>query len=189
MPCSCATLLVPVDREPMLTSDQINELHRLYISERWPIRKIERHLKLGWKTIKEYLETPAQGAATRERRSKLDPFKAMIAECLEKDPSVTAALFFERIKDQRYSGGHAILQEYVRKVRPQPESKRAFVRMEPFDGERFEVDWVHFDVLNYRSSEPRCQPRPTAGAMASVRLCRANWTEKIPIDFVAISSR
>jgi transposase len=133
----------------MLTSDQINELHRLYVSERWPIRKIERHLKLGWKTIKKYLETPAQGPATRERRSKLDPFKAMVAECLEKDPSVTAALIFQRIKDQGYSGGHAILQEYVRKVRPQPESKRAFVRMEPFAGERFEVDWAHFDVLNY----------------------------------------
>jgi len=133
----------------MLTSDQINELHRLYVSERWPIRKIERHLKLGWKTIKKYLETPAQGPVTRERGSKLDPFKAVIAECLEKDPRVTAALIFQRIKDQGYSGGHAILQEYVRKVRPQPESKRAFVRMEPFAGERFEVDWAHFDVLNY----------------------------------------
>jgi hypothetical protein len=29
---------------------------------------------------------------------------------------------FQRIKDQGYSGGHAILQEYVRKVRPQPAS-------------------------------------------------------------------
>ena len=36
----------------MLTSDQINELHRLYVSEKWPIRKLERHLKMGWKTIK-----------------------------------------------------------------------------------------------------------------------------------------
>jgi len=114
----------------MLTSDQINDLHRLYVSEKWPIRKIERHLNMGWKTIKKYLETPAQGAVTRERRSKLDPFKAMIAECLEKDPRVTAALIFQRIKDQGYSGGHAILQEYVRKVRPEPETKRAFVRMQ-----------------------------------------------------------
>ncbi len=133
----------------MLTSDQINELHRLYVSEKWPIRKIERHLNMGWKTIKKYLDTPAQGTATRERRSKLDPFKAVIAECLEKDPRVTAALIFQRIKDLGYSGGHAILQEYVRKVRPLPESKRAFVRMEPFAGERFEVDWAHFESLNY----------------------------------------
>lgn len=133
----------------MLTSDQINELYRLYVSEKWPIRKIERHLNMGWKTIRKYLDKPAPGAVRRERQSKLDPFKAVIAECLEKDCRVTAALILQRIRDLGYSGGHAILQEYVRKVRPRPESKRAFVRMEPFAGERFEVDWAHFDVLNY----------------------------------------
>ncbi len=133
----------------MLTSDQINDLHRLYVSEKWPIRKIERHLNMGWRTIRKYLDAPAQGAAPRQRQSKLDPFKTVIAECLEKDPRVTAALILQRINDLGYSGGHAILQEYVRKVRPQPQSRRAFVRVEPFAGERFEVDWAHFDVLNY----------------------------------------
>src|SRR3954452_18194080 len=113
----------------MLRSDQINDLHRLYVSEKWPIRKIERHLNMGWKTIRKYLDTPAQGAVWRERQSKLDPFKAVIAECLEKDSRVTGALTLQRIRDLGYNGGHAILQEYARKVRPQPESKRAFVRM------------------------------------------------------------
>jgi hypothetical protein len=41
----------------MLTSDQINDLHRLYWSEHWPIRKIERHLNMGWKTIRKYLDS------------------------------------------------------------------------------------------------------------------------------------
>ena len=27
--------------EPMLTTEQINDLHRLYWSEHWPIRKID----------------------------------------------------------------------------------------------------------------------------------------------------
>jgi transposase len=105
--------------------------------------------KWAWKTIKKYLDAPGQEAAPRQRQSKLDAFKAVIAECLEKDPLVTAALILQRIKDLGYSGGHAILQEYVAKVRPQPASKRAFVRIEPFAGERFEVDWAHFDTLNY----------------------------------------
>ena len=39
----------------MLTTDQINELHRLYWSESWPIRKIERHLRMSWRTIKKYV--------------------------------------------------------------------------------------------------------------------------------------
>ena len=134
----------------MLTSDQINELHRLYVSERWPVRKIERHLNMGWKTIRKYLDAPAQGVTPRQRQSKLDPFKAVIAECLEKDPRITAALILRRIEDLGYSGGHSILQEYVHKARPGAITKRAFVRMEPLAGERLEVDWAHFDTLEYR---------------------------------------
>jgi transposase len=133
----------------MLTSEQINELHRLYWSEHWPIRKIERHLNMGWRTIRKYLDAPAQGRSTRERGSKLDPFKGTIAEWLEKDPSVTSALMQQRLTPLGYSGGHTILQEYVRKIRSQLTPKRAFVRVEPSAGERFEVDWGHFDALNY----------------------------------------
>jgi hypothetical protein len=37
----------------ILTSDQINELlHRMYASEKSTVRRIERHLNTGWKTIK-----------------------------------------------------------------------------------------------------------------------------------------
>src|SRR5229473_6237784 len=133
----------------MLTTEQINELHRLYWSEHWPIRKIERQLNMGWKTIRKYLDAPAQGPAHRDRTSKLDHFKGAIAEWLEKDPSVTAAVIEQKLRRMGYEGGHSILQEYVRTVRPQPASRRAFVRMEPIAGERFEVDWGHFGALDY----------------------------------------
>ncbi len=53
----------------MLITDQINDLHHLYWAERWPIRKIEQHLRMSWHTIKKYLETPAQTSATRSRIS------------------------------------------------------------------------------------------------------------------------
>ena len=133
----------------MLSTDQINDLHRLYWSERWAIRKIERHLKISWKTIRKYLQAPAQASALRSRVSKLDPFKDQIAEWLEKDPRVTAAVIEQRLRPLGYNGGHSILQEHVRKVRPQPAPRRAFVRMEPPAGERFEVDWGHFGALSY----------------------------------------
>jgi transposase len=133
----------------MLTTEQINDLHRLYWSEHWPIRKIERHLNMGWQTIKKYLDAPAQGPAKRERLSKLDPFKGNIAEWLEKDPLVSAAVIEQRLGPLGYTGGHSILREYVQKVRPQLTAKRAFVRMEPLAGERFEVDWGHFGSLDY----------------------------------------
>lgn len=133
----------------MLDTEQINDLHRLYWSERWSIRKIERHLKMGWRTIRKYLKAPAQGSALRSRSSKLDSFKGNIAEWLEKDPLVTAAVIEQRLRPLGYTGGASILQEYVRKVRPQPASRRAFVRVEPGAGERFEVDWGHFGALTY----------------------------------------
>jgi transposase len=122
----------------MLTTDQINEIHRLYWSEHWPVRKIERQLNIGWKTIRKYLDTPAQDATHRLRPSKLDPFKGAIAEWLEKDPRVTAAVIEQKLRSLGYQGGHSIIREHVRDVRPAP-PKRAFVRMEPLAGERFEV--------------------------------------------------
>jgi transposase len=133
----------------MLTTDQINDLHRLYWSEHWPIRKIERHLRMGWRTIKKYLDTPAQGPAQRQRESKLDPFKTTVTEWLEKDPSVTAAVIEQKLRPLGYRGSHTILREYVHTARPQLKSRRAFLRMEPPPGERFEVDWGHFGVLDY----------------------------------------
>jgi transposase len=133
----------------MLTTDQINDLHRLFWSERWPIRKIERQLRMSWRTIKKYLDAPAQGPAQRQRESKLDPFKTTIAEWLEKDPSVTAAVIEQKLRPLGYRGGHTILREYVHTARPQWKSNRAFLRMEPPPGERFEVDWGHFGTLDY----------------------------------------
>jgi transposase len=133
----------------MLTTDQINDLHRLYWSEHWPIRKIERHLRMSWRTIKKYLDTPAQGPAQRQRESKLDPFKTTIAEWLEKDPSVPAAVIEQKLRPLGYGGGHTILREFVHSTRPRLKLNRAFLRMEPPPGERFEVDWGHFGALDY----------------------------------------
>jgi transposase len=137
----------------MLTTEQINDLHRLYWSERWPIRKIERHLRMSWRTIKKYLDAPAQAPAQRQRESKLDLFKTTIAEWLEKDPSVPAAVIEQKLRTLGYRGGHTILRDYVHTVRPQLKPNRAFLRMEPPPGERFEVDWAHFGTLDYQGDK------------------------------------
>jgi transposase len=133
----------------MLSTEQLNDLHRLYWSERWPIRKIERHLCMGWHTIRKYLDAPAQSPARRQRISKLDPFKTTITEWLEKDPTVRGTVIEQRLRPLGYNGGHSILRKYLEKVRPQTRPARAFVRVEPAPGERFEVDWGHFGALDY----------------------------------------
>jgi transposase len=133
----------------MLSTAQINELHRLYWSERWPIRKIERHLRISWRTIRKYLDAPAQRPSKRPRTSKLDPFKSTIAEWLEKDATVTGTVIEQRLRPLGYIGGPTILRDYLQTVRPQSKPARAFIRMEPGPGERFEVDWAHFGSLDY----------------------------------------
>ena len=74
---------------PMLTTEQINEIHRLHLVEKWSLRKIARHLHIGRRTIAKYLDTPAPTPAHRDRASKLDPFKPAIAELLRQDPDAT----------------------------------------------------------------------------------------------------
>ena len=73
----------------MLRPDQISELHRLHFVEKWPTRKIARQMRIGRRTIAKYLNAPAAKAARRDRASKLDPFKPIIAELLQQDPPRT----------------------------------------------------------------------------------------------------
>jgi len=159
----------------MLTADQISDLHRLYWSERWPIRKIERHLHRSWRTIKKYLDAPAQSAAPRQRQSKLDPFKPTIAELLEKDPAATATVIQQRLQSVGYAGAYTILREYVRAIRPARKAPRAFLRIEPPAGERFEVDWGHFGVLDYAGDKRKLYAFALVEAHSRMRapaLCR-----------------
>src|ERR1700758_1404135 len=134
----------------MLTTEQINTIHRLHFAEHWSMRKIARHLHIGRRTISQYLATPARTAAARQRASKLDPFKATIAELLEQDAEASAVVIAQRLRGLGFDGGLSILKEHLHTVRPNPQAKRAYVRMEPGPGERFEIDWGHFGVLTYQ---------------------------------------
>src|SRR5215469_13497306 len=133
----------------MLTPEQINTIHRLHFAERWSMRKIARHLHIGRRTIAQYLATPARTAAPRQRPSKLDPFKTTIAELLEQDAEASAVVIAQRLRPLGFDGGLSILKEHLHSVRVSTQAKRAYVRIEPGPGERFEIDWGHFGVLSY----------------------------------------
>ena len=134
----------------MLIPEQINRIHRLHFAEQWSIRKIARHLHIARRTIAQYLATPARRAAPRQRASKLDPFKATIAELLEQDAEASAVVVAERLRPLGFTGGLSILKEYLHSVRGSSQAKRAYVRMERGPGERFEIDWGHFGALSYQ---------------------------------------
>jgi transposase len=132
----------------MLTADQIHNIHHLHAAG-WSLRRIGRHLNMDTRTVQKYLQAPVQKPASSPRASKLDAFKDTIDEFLQRDPQASAAVIGQRLKPLGFTGGRTILQEYVRDHRPALSLPRAFVRMEPNPGDRFEVDWGHFGVLDY----------------------------------------
>src|SRR5215469_1304436 len=136
----------------MLTPDQISELHPLHWVEKWPLRKIARHLHIGRRTIAKYLETPAARPARRERAHKIEPWKAAIAELLEKDPDANAPVIAQHLTRLGFEGGITIIKDHLRAVRRSSVARRAYVRAEPAPGERFDVDWGHFGALVYNGA-------------------------------------
>jgi hypothetical protein len=109
----------------MLTTEQINSIHRLRWAEHWSVRKIARHLHVGRRTISQYLVTPARRPAPRQRASKLDPFKSTIAEWLEQDPNASAMVIVQRLRPLGFTGGLSILKDYLHAVRAHTAVKRA----------------------------------------------------------------
>jgi transposase len=136
----------------MLTPDQISELHRLHWVEKWPERKIARHMRIGRRTIAKYLDSPAAKPAARERVRKIDPWKQAIAELLDKDPDANAPVIAQHLKPLGYDGGITIIKDFLRSLRRNFMARRAYVRVGPAAGERFDMDWGHFGALVYNGA-------------------------------------
>lgn len=136
----------------MLSPEQINEIHRLHLVEKWPLRRIARHLHIGRHTLAKYLDNLAPPPSRRARTSKLDFFKPALAELLEKDPKAPATVLLQRLQTLGYDGGITVLKDYLQEVRKNSVLRRAYVRMEPSPGERFDIDWGHCGSLLYNGT-------------------------------------
>ena len=142
----------PITGTAMLPPEKISELHRLHFVEKWPSRKIARHLRIGRRTIAKYLDTPAPPPIHHDRGSKLDAFKEAINDMLRQDPSANAPVIAQNLRPLGYDGGITIIKDYLHAVRVQSVARRAYVRVEPGPGERFDVDWGHFGALTYNGA-------------------------------------
>jgi len=104
----------------MLTPRQITAIKRLHWVNRWPLRQIERHLRISRKTIRKYILESSPCRLRRGRASKLDPHKSKVLELLQQDPTLKPRLILPRIQALGYSGGITILRDYLRTVRTKP---------------------------------------------------------------------
>jgi transposase len=133
---------------------QINAIYRLHHEEKWSKRRIARELHVARKTVKRYLQSPASVAAIRKpRTTKLDDYKPIIRELVERDPKASAVVMAERLRPLGYTGGLTILRNYLRTVRHLVHVPRAFIRVESSPGDRFEIDWGHFGALDYSGDQ------------------------------------
>ena len=123
----------------MIDRRTVFEIHRL-AHEGLSVRKIAAHLGLSRPTVKKYLDNPNPKRPRIIRASKLDPFKDEIARMLEVDPKVSAMVIRQRLEPRGFDGGITIVRDYLRRVRPSPKPKTAFLRFESQPGIQCQID-------------------------------------------------
>jgi len=137
-----------------LDSKTIETIHRLTHEQKLSPRQIARELHVSRDTVRKYLRNPSPLKTIRApRKSKLDSFKPVIRELLEQWPTASSVVFEQRLKSLGYTGGNTILRQYIATLRMVRNPPRAYVRIESSPGECFQIDWGHFDSLDYEGDK------------------------------------
>jgi len=135
----------------VMDPQHIDSVYHLHHEQRWSIRKIARHLHLSRKSVKKYLQSPLPvRRKCTPRESKLDRYKPVIREFLDRDSKASAVVIAQRLVALGYTGQITILRDYLQVLRRTTATPRAFVRVETSPGDRFEIDWGHFGALDYQ---------------------------------------
>lgn len=134
----------------LLEMMNILELHRQGMT----IRAISRHTGMDRKTVRKYILGEPKVPQYKVRPalpSKLDPFEAYLRERIHAWPLLSGSRLLREIREQGYTGGKTILNDFLAKVRPPPPP--AFeVRFETAPGHQAQVDFAEFKVAF--ASEP-----------------------------------
>ena len=112
------------------------------------IKATARKLHVSVNTVRKVLKGQALGRAVvanpAPRPSKLDPYRAVIQR-LVLEEHLTGVLVFEEIKRLGFDGGHSILEEYIRQIRPDKQ-REPTTEVEHVAGKEGQVDWSAYGV-------------------------------------------
>jgi len=130
----------------MLNKRDVFEIHRLK-DMGLSVRTIAKNLNLDRSTVDKYIKHPEGVGKTRTKHSsKLDPFRQLIKEMVEKYPKVNAPVVLRNIQDKGFDGEITIVRKCLRHLR---KNKQAFIRFESGSGQQMQIDWGHFGSLVY----------------------------------------
>jgi transposase len=107
--------------------------HGLSVAQIAAARGLHRHTVAKWLAEPHYRPRPC-----RPRPSKLDPFKPDILRWLHRHP-LSAVQVLQRLREQGYTGGHSIVNDYLHQIRPR--RPPAYLTLAFAPGECAQVDW------------------------------------------------
>ena len=105
--------------------------------------EIAEMLGICARTVRNYLTQMPQARKRPKRPSQLDPFKPVIVEQLEENPSYNGELIFERIARMGYTGQKTVMKAFIAKTRHRI-AATAVQRFETEPGRQAQVDWKEF---------------------------------------------
>ncbi|MBU2693075.1 MAG: IS21 family transposase [bacterium] len=121
-------------------------IRRFFFVEHWRIGTIATELGVHPDTVRRAIESERfNGTVPKLRCTLLDPYRAFIADVLERHPRLRSTRLFEMIRDRGYQGSAVQLRRYVRTVRPRP--REAYLRLQTLPGEQGQVDWANFGKI------------------------------------------
>lgn len=135
----------------------MTDLERVEIVRRFhggaSLRAIARVLGIDRKTVAAVVQTYQRERVgphsalprPRVRRSQLDDYAAEIATLLERYPAITAVRLDEELRAKGFSGGHTIVKDRLRRLRPQP-TRAPVVRFETGRGVQAQMDYSTFEI-------------------------------------------
>jgi len=127
----------------MIRSRTVHKIRELS-SQGHSIHSIAREVGLSRNTVRKYLRGTPVAAPRTAHPSKLDPYKEQIRHWVKEDHLFNCIVMLERLRPLGYTGGHTIIKDFVRGLRPPRAGHHPVRRYETKPGEQMQVDWGEF---------------------------------------------
>ena len=137
----------------MIDEKTIFEIHRLK-DEGHSYRRIAAILGISRESAAKYHQSPDVNHTKRKKKpSKLDRFTDYIDEMLSECADVSAVVVLQKLRQKGFKGQLTIVRGYLRQKRQRQKARQAFIRFESDPGQQMQVDWGHFDSIDYEGDK------------------------------------